>query len=107
MTNTDKKLNHKATLMTNSEVAEVFASIADEVNNHQDPFDTHKTDHDGQIIIHTGIYRWSDSTYHREPEHREPEPEYDFDAAGIAHYGKDEWKRMEQERADSESESEV
>jgi hypothetical protein len=38
--------------------------------------DENGDDNDGQIVIYTGLYRWSDQTIHDEPQpQKEPEPD--------------------------------
>lgn len=46
---------------------EELSSIKFEVDDSLD------TDNDGQVVIYTGIYLWSDKTFRSEPEHKEDE----------------------------------
>lgn len=53
------------TIMTHEEACEDI----NEGSSNCDP-DSLETDDDGQLVIYTGIYRWSDGTYHDEQEDR-------------------------------------
>lgn len=41
---------------------EAFQKISDNLDLHDE------TDNQGQIVIYTGLFRWSDDTIHDEPE---------------------------------------
>ena len=56
--------------MNNETIAEseVWDSIIESMGDVDMAGDDFETDNDGQIVIYTGIYRWSDGTFHNVSE---------------------------------------